>query len=143
MKASRWMAVLTLIALTGCGLYESVVGIPMAVAVVQAPPTTSVDLVFQCAETSIKRLAQSDSFWRSDVTRRNNDEGILETGDFDKINVGGFRARVTLDKRTNEIRIDLKGAGAYYKDIGVEKSVADLKNEMQGCLQAHALAHWK
>ena len=138
MKASKWMTVLALSTLTGCGLYESVVGVPMAAAVVQAPPATSMDRVFQCAETSVKRLAQPDSFWRSDVTRRDHDEGILETGDFGKANVGGFRARITFDKRTNEIRIDLKGAGAYYKDIGVEKSVADLKNEMQGCLQARA-----
>lgn len=96
------------------------------------------DRVFQCTETSIKHLAQPDSFWRSDVTRRDPDEGILETGDFDKANVGGFRAKITFDKQSNEIRIDLKGAGAYYEDIGVEKSVADLKREMQGCLQARA-----
>lgn len=138
MKASRGITVLALTALTGCGLYESVVGVPMAVATVQAPPATSVDRVFQCAETSINRLAQPDSFWRSDVTRRDRDEGILETGDFDKANVGGFRARITFDKRTNEIRIDLKGAGAYYEDIGVEKSAADLKGAMQGCLRDRA-----
>jgi len=138
MKASRGITVLVLTALTGCGLYESVVGVPMAVTSVQAPPATGVDRVFQCTETSIKRLAQPDSFWRSDVTRRDADEGILETGDFDKANVGGFRAKITFDKQSNKIRIDLKGAGAYYEDIGVEKSVADLKREMQGCLQARA-----
>ena len=108
----------------------------MAVATVQAPPSTSVDRVFQCAEISIRRLAQPDSFWRSDVTRRDPGEGILETGDFDKANVGGFRAKITFDKQSDQIRIDLKGAGAYYEDIGVEKSVADLKTEMEGCLQA-------
>ena len=138
MKASRGITVLALTALTGCGLYESVVGVPRAVATVQAPPAAGVDRVFQCTETSIKHLAQPDSFWRSDVTRRDPDEGILETGDFDKANVGGFRAKITFDKQSNQIRIDLKGAGAYYEDIGVEKSVADLKREMQGCLQARA-----
>ena len=135
MSVPRWVAVLVLASLTGCGLYESLAGIPMATAIVRTPNATSVDRAFRCAETSIERLAKTNSFWRSDVTRKNPDEGVLETGDFGKANVGGFRARITFDQKNHEIRIDLKGAGAYYKDIGVEKSVVDLKNRMQGCLK--------
>ena len=138
MNTSKWITVLALAALTGCGLYESAVGIPMATTTVQTPGATSVERVFQCAETSIKHLAQPGSFWRSDVTRRDTAQGVLETGDFDKANVGGFRARITFDKGSNQVKIDLKGAGAYYKDIGVEESATDLKEEMQDCLQARA-----
>ena len=136
MNVPRWVTVLALTSLTGCGLYESLVGIPTATAIMRTPSATSVNRVFQCAETGINQLATPNSFWRSDVTRRNPGEGVLETGDFGKANVGGFRARITFDRRNNEVRINLKGAGAYYEDIGVEKSVLDLKGRMQACLQA-------
>ena len=136
MTVSRWTTVLALTFLTGCGLYESLAGVPAATEILRAPSATSANRVFQCAETSINQLAKANNFWRSDVTRRNPGEGVLETGDFGKANVGGFRTRITFDKRNNGVRIDLKGAGAYYKDLGVDKSAGELKDRMRACLQA-------
>lgn len=135
MNSARVIVMLCLIILAGCGLYESAGGIPKATAVLQAPDGAAVEQVFDCAETSINDLSEPGGFWRSDVTRRDVVEGILETGDYRKTNVGGLRVRITFGGRSNEITMDLKGAGAYYKDIGVEKSMADLKKQMQNCLK--------
>lgn len=101
----------------------------------QAAAGTTTVALFGCAERSIAAFRESSRFWPA-VTVNDPARQVFETGDYEAANVGGFRVRMTYSEREHLAQIEIKGAGPYYTDLGVDKAMADFKGALQGCLAA-------
>jgi hypothetical protein len=121
---------------TGCVMSNLPMKAPSASGTLTAPAGTSVEAVFSCVENSVRPLHREQSFWSDQVTRRDDRAGIIETGNFEENNVIGFRVRVQFTPESKEVSILIKGAGAYFTDLGVEKALVDFDARMQACLSA-------
>jgi hypothetical protein len=123
-----WLALST----AGCAMLA-----PTASDTLAAPAGTTVEVVFSCVEDSVRALHQGQSLWDDRVTRRDERIGIIETGDFEDDNVVGFRARVRFALDAGEVQVRLKGAGPYFKDLGVDKALVDFGARVRACLSGH------
>ena len=133
MNSLRVMTLLTLVALTSCGLYESMGGIPHAERKLAVPAGTQSQLIFNCAEESIRSIPEPSN-WNKEVTKRDLEAGVMDVGGFDEKNVIGFRARVTVNDKRTSIAMKIKGAGPYYTDLGVDGAADKLLSAMKKCL---------
>lgn len=125
-----WFVLLTT-GLSGCGVYEALGGMPRERGELPVGIASN-SQVFDCAHHTVLTLKEGESSWISRVTRRDDKAGIWETGDFDESNRGGFRLR--LRTKPGRLRIDLKGGGAYYHDLGVERGLREFRQQMEQCL---------
>jgi hypothetical protein len=123
-----------IIFLTGYLMNNLLMKAPSASASIQAPAGMSAEAVLSCAETTVQKLASDDDRWDARVTRKDIEAGTLETGDFEEENESGFRVKVSFDRRTSKIGIALKGAGAYFVDLGVESAIGEFNSAMNQCL---------
>lgn len=99
----------------------------------QTPAGTTTAMLFGCAEKSIATFRESSRFWPA-VTVNDPARKVFETGDYDATNVGGFRVRMTHSEDSHLAKIEIKGAGPYYTDLGVDKAMANFKASLQTCL---------
>lgn len=97
------------------------------------PSGTSTQRLFDCAESSIRGFASTDSNWLP-VVRKDVSGGVLESEDFDAGNVVGFRVRIVRKDGSDTADLDLKGAGPYFMDLGVDGAVERLKASIGACL---------
>lgn len=103
----------------------------------QAAAGTTTVALFGCAEKSIAAFRETSRFWPA-VSLNDPARQVFETGDYDAGNVGGFRVRMTYSESEHIAQIEMKGAGPYYTDLGVDKAMTDFKNSLQACLGATA-----
>jgi len=108
--------------------------VPTASGTLDLPAGTSTATVFVCVEESVRALHRAQSLWNDRVTRRDLSAGLIETGDFDDDNVIGFRVRVRSAPGSSEATVQIKGAGAYFTDLGVDKALSDFEAGMRACL---------
>ncbi|WP_369914385.1 hypothetical protein AB8810_16895 [Xanthomonas sp. NCPPB 3005] len=106
---------------------------PMASDVLVVPADLPTQRLFDCAETSIARLSETSSSWPK-VTRKDDARGVLESGNFEDANRSGFRMRIERAQGAGQARIALKGAGAYFADLGVAQAMQDLKTALGRCI---------
>lgn len=78
--------------------------------------------IFDCAEAAVSDLSQTSSSWPK-ITLRDESKGVLESGDYPADDKTGFRMRLERINAGTGIRVHLKGAGAYYVDLGVQKAI--------------------
>lgn len=103
----------------------------------QAAAGTTTAVLFGCAEKSIATFRESSRFWPA-VSVNDPARQVFETGDYDASNVGGFRVRMTYSEEEHLAQIEIKGAGPYYTDLGVDKAMVDFKASLQTCLAGSA-----
>lgn len=115
--------------LTGCSLIE-----PSASARFSARPGTSAEVVHTCAESTIRSLKSRRATWSDDVTTRDVDGGILETGQFERVNIAGIRTQIKYRPGTGDGIIKIKASGPYFSDLGAEQAAARLANGIAECL---------
>lgn len=120
--------------LTGCAMSNTPMKAPATAGSVPVPAGIGAEAVFSCVETSVQTLHDRNELWNIRVTRRDAGRGLIETGDFDDDNIGGFRVSVQHDSDSNDLRMRLKGAGPYFMDLGVEKAFAEFDAQMRQCL---------
>lgn len=96
------------------------------------PASLGTAQLFDCATSSIATFAKTSSSWPN-VTRRDVDAGILESGDFADENKTGFRVHIERTSPT-EATIQMKGAGAYFTDLGVDQALSDFKRSLSSCI---------
>lgn len=113
---------------------KSVFHVPMAQATTQAAIHTPTERVFDCAQRRLDELRKQDALWDAKVTLRDLSAGILETGDFSEDNVTGFRVRLAYRHTTGTIDLRMKGAGAYFVDLGVDQALAQFNQGFNTCL---------
>lgn len=115
----------------------------MREAAIRAPKTDislevatniATDAVFVCAERQVQALAKDNDLWILGVTRRDAATATLETGHYEDDNVTGFRIRLHHRPAAGKIDIELKGAGAYFTDLGVDAAIADFRRDLERCL---------
>ena len=98
--------------------------------------TTDNKQIFSCLEKTILELNESRRVWITKVTKDDEMSGTFETGNFSDPNVVGFRLRATRIKEKNLLKLELKGAGPYYSDLGVSQGMQSLKYKLRECLEA-------
>ncbi|WP_295932738.1 hypothetical protein [uncultured Xanthomonas sp.] len=105
----------------------------MASAVLRVPADLPNQRLFDCAESSIAALSETSSSWPK-VTREDPAQGILESGDFPETNRSGFRLCLERPPGASQAKLVLKGAGAYFVDLGVDQAMQDLKTALDRCI---------
>ena len=109
--------------------------VPMASALMPTPANLSNARIFDCAESAIGELSQTSSSWPR-VTLRNEGNGVLESGNYPADDKTGFRMRLERVNAGSGVQVHLKGAGAYYVDLGVQKAIDELTSKVDGCIKA-------
>ncbi len=99
---------------------------------VALPASLETAQLFDCAASSIATFAKTSSSWPG-VTHRDVDAGVLESGDFANENKTGFRVHIERTSPT-EATIQMKGAGAYFTDLGVDQAMSDFKASLSTCI---------
>ena len=130
------VCLVVLLSLTGCVMSNKPMKAPAAEGSVPIPAGVDTEAVLSCAETSVRTLHDRNELWNIRVTRRDPGRGVLETGDFDDDNIGGFRISMQYGPEANAMRIRVKAAGPYFMDLGAEKALADLDAKMRQCLSS-------
>jgi len=125
-----------LFVLTGCVMSNTPMKAPASSGSLPVPAGIGVEMVLSCVETSVHALHEKNELWNTRITRRDAGRGIIETGDFDDDNIGGFRVSVQHALESNDVRMRLKGAGPYFMDLGVEKAFAEFDAQMRQCLSS-------
>jgi hypothetical protein len=124
-----------LLLLVGCVMSNRPMKAPAASGSVSVPAGMQTEAVFLCAEEVVQSLNRGNELWDKEVTRRDIASAILETGDFEEDNKSGFRLRMRVDPQAGVAEIMLKGAGAYFVDLGVDDGLREFVGKMNGCLQ--------
>ncbi|WIH05888.1 hypothetical protein KHF85_05340 [Xanthomonas translucens pv. graminis] len=122
-----------LFAAGACSMAEAAPKTPMASDVLALPADQPTQRLFDCAETSIAHLSETSSSWPK-VTRKDAANGVLESGNFEDANRSGFRIRIERAQGVGQAKIALKGAGAYFADLGVAQAMQDLKTALGSCI---------
>ena len=122
------------ILLLGYAMKSQFMKAPSASDSIQVPQRVTAEEVISCAENVVRTLARDDDRWDARVTRKDVNAGILETGNFEEENESGFRVRIGFERKTGKIDIALKGAGAYFIDLGVKAAIVEFNSSMRECL---------
>ncbi len=122
--------------LGGCSVSEATVHVPTAEATLPVASGIPVSKVFDCAQKELLRLGERDDLWNHEVTLLDAQAGTLETGEFGDDNVTGFRLRLSYLPRTGAVEIALKGAGAYFVDLGVDDALSEFRQGFERCLKS-------
>ena len=125
-----------LLSLTGCVMSNTPMKAPQTSSAVDVPAGTSTEALFACAESTVQALADADDRWDPRVTRRDVGAGVLETSNYGKENESGFRIRLRFVSGSDRAQVGLKGAGAYFVDLGVEEAMARFKSTVSACLSS-------
>ena len=107
-------------------MHEAAMRAPKTDTVLEVAPKVGTEAVFVCAERQLQTLAKDNSLWIPEVTRRDTAAATLETGHYEDDNVTGFRIRLNHRAAAGKVDVELKGAGAYFVDLGVDTAIADL-----------------
>ncbi len=114
---------------------EATMRAPKASAVLEVAPSLGTEAVFVCAERQLQTLAKDNNLWILKVTRRDTSAATLETGHYEDDNVTGFRIRLHHRATAGEVDVELKGAGSYFVDLGVDLAIADFRRDLSRCVE--------
>lgn len=124
-------------ALTSCAVFEALGGMPYAEKTVPLPPAVSGTTALDCVASSVQSLRERNGFWMA-VSRRDDGQGVLETGQYPASNLSGFRLRARVDEPRRQLRLQLKAGGPYYVDLGAKPGVTALAAAVDTCLASPA-----
>jgi hypothetical protein len=116
------------VALVGCALIE-----PSAINRFSMKPGTASEIVFACAEKTIRSLKTQQGTWRDDVTALDVFHGLLETGRFNEVNIIGIRTQLKYNPTTGEGTIKIKASGPYFVDLGADPAASKLAMGISQC----------
>jgi hypothetical protein len=129
-----------LFSLMGCVMGDVPMEAPKTSASVEVPHGTSTEVLFSCAETTVQALANADDRWDPRVTRRDDAAGVLETSNYPEENESGFRIRIIFKRGNDQAQIEIKGAGAYFVDLGVAEAMSEFSSKLSACLSSRQSA---
>jgi hypothetical protein len=118
----------------GCSAPPLASNTPIASTRLSTPTNLPNAIIFDCAESAISTFSQTSSSWPR-VSLRDEHSGALESGDYPADDKTGFRMRLQRAEAGAALQIDLKGAGAYYADLGVQKAIEQLGTEIERCIR--------
>lgn len=94
-------------------------------------PTTQ---LFACTEQAITHLRAGNQTWQP-VSFRDDAAGVLESGDYQLRNRGGLRIRLQHRSGSDRAQLWLRGAGAYFTDLGVDTAADEISAAIEGCVR--------
>lgn len=118
---------------SGCSKSSLTSRAPIASTTIFTPAKLTNAEIFDCAQVTIAELSKTSSSWPK-ISLRDEATGVLESGDYPADDKTGFRMRLQRAEAGAALQIDLKGAGAYYVDLGVEKAINELGTQIQRCI---------
>lgn len=99
------------------------------------PLGTSAGQVFACIDEAMGDEEGAYAASRHHAIR-DVQAGLLETADYGTPNVAGFRLRARIaGNQASTLDLSLRGAGAYCADLGVDREMARLTEEISRCLR--------
>ena len=99
------------------------------------PSGTTNQQVFQCAEKVIDQLGEGGTLWRRNVTLRDIEGGLFETGNFPQDNVMGYRFRLIISASSpKSLSATVKASGPSQADIGAEDAMSKFLAGFNACL---------
>jgi hypothetical protein len=107
---------------------------PLASRSLQVPPGTAASRLIDCAEKTVLSLSKTRNNWDDRVTLKDEASGRFETGNFPEKKVMGFRVSVRLLSNTPSAQVQLKGAGPYFVDLGVDRAIETFVRQAKACL---------
>ncbi len=113
---------------------EATMRAPKASTVPEVAPSLGTEVVFVCTGRQLQTPAKDNKLWIKEVTRRDTSAATLETGHYEDDNVTGFRIRLHHCAAAGKVDVELKGAGAYFVDLGVDTAITDFRRELSRCL---------
>lgn len=119
----------------GCTLLAATALLPTAQRHWQLPAGTTTAQLFDCGEQTLDALRDSNSSWET-VSRCDEPNGVLETGHYPQRNRTGFRLRLHHERSANTAKLALRGAGAWFADLGVEAAAGQLQAGIASCLRS-------
>ncbi len=81
-------------------------------------------------------LSRTQNNWDDRITLKDPSGGRLETGHFPEKNVIGFRVSVQYAANATTARVQVKGAGPYFVDLGVDAAMAAFVKQTSACLSS-------
>lgn len=127
------MASLT-VALAGCGAMPALATEPLASREIPVAPGTAASRVLACAEKTVLLLSKTQNNWDDRITLKDESSGRFETGNFPDKNVMGFRVSLRLSANAPTAQVQLKGAGPYFVDLGVDDAMESFVQQTSACL---------
>jgi hypothetical protein len=127
---------LVLSPLVGCVITPALAKEPLASRELQVPPGTSTSRLLGCAEQAVLTLSRTQNNWDDRITLKDLSGGRLETGHFPEKNVIGFRVSVQYAANATTARVQVKGAGPYFVDLGVDAAMAAFVKQTNACLSS-------
>lgn len=121
---------LSLCLLCAAGLASCV---PTSTRQISLPPGLPSARVFACTEQAIVHLRAGNSAWQP-VSLRDEGAGVLESGDYQQRNRTGLRIRLLHRSGSDSAQLLLRGAGAYFTDLGVEAAADQLQTAIMACV---------
>ena len=118
----------------GCGAILAPAIEPLASREIQVPPGTAAPRILACAEKTVLSLHKTRGVWDTRITLKDQAGGRFETGNFSEMNVMGFRVRVGFDARASIAQVQVKGAGPYFTDLGVDSAIETFVQQTTACL---------
>ncbi|GKS96291.1 hypothetical protein [Acidovorax sp. SUPP2825] len=121
--------------LSGCALTGTAGYPPSASRVLAVPADLPTPRLFDCAAASLARMSEASSAWPG-ITRRDDAQGLLESGHFPEWNRSGFRMRIERPPGGGEATLTLKAGGAYLADLGAAQAMNDFEAVLRPCIGA-------
>ncbi len=143
-------SVLLSLGLSGCAALTAFGVVPSAEFSLRFASSPPADAVLGCVRSSIlalspqktTQIADGVSFtsrqgnWATDVTAYDLAQGLLETGDYPQANRQGLRVRAVYTRATATLQLQLKAAGPYGADLGVQAQGSVLVERVTRCVGA-------
>jgi hypothetical protein len=122
------------VALTGCAAAPALAQEPLASREFQVAPGTAANQVLACAEKTVMSLSKTQNNWDNRITLKDAVNGRFETGNFPEKNVMGFRVSLRFAPKASMAQVQLKGAGPYFVDLGVDGAIESFVQQTTACL---------
>lgn len=120
--------------LVGCGATPVLAKEPLASRELQVPPGTAASRLMVCAEKTVLALSKTQNNWDDRITLKDEASGRFETGNFPEKNVMGFRVSLRYVNKAPLAQVQLKGAGPYFVDLGVDGAIDTFVQQIAACL---------
>lgn len=125
-KRARAAALVGVALSTGC--------VPQVSTKLDVPAAIPTTTLFGCAEAVVQDLNAVDGHWHRRVTLRNAADGRLETGEFARPNVMGYRIRLVRPAGASHASIDVRAAGPHFSDPGAQRALASFQTALTACV---------
>ena len=79
-------------------------------------------------------LSKTQNNWDDRITLKDEVGGRFETGNFSEMNVMGFRVSLRFAANAPSAKVQLKGAGPYFVDLGVDGAIERFVQQTMACL---------